>query len=300
MEPIDEVRQLLGQLLGGPDASIAHRRDQSKAFAAAAVTPAAVEIRADLLGGVTVEWVVPTRAESWPVFIHLHGGGYVMGDPLGSRPFTTELALRTRSRVVSIDYRLAPEHRFPAAVQDCLMVYRALFERGALPSALAIGGESAGGGLAVAVLLAAKDAGLPMPACAVAMSPWTNLLCDEESYAAKAATDPLLTRAILREMAEDYLGAADPRERWASPSLADLAGLPPMLIQVGSEEVLLGDAQRLAEQARRCGVTAELEVWDRMIHVWHMFHPMLPQGGDAIARVADYLEARWSRPRLIT
>ncbi len=126
------------------------------------------------------------------------------------------------------------------------------------------------------------------------MSPWTNLACEHASYVDKSATDPLLTRAILQEMAGAYLSGADPRQRYASPGLADLAGLPPLLIQVGSEEVLLGDAVELAERARRDGVDVRLEVWERMIHVWHMFHPMLAEGGEAIGRVSQFIRSHWS------
>jgi monoterpene epsilon-lactone hydrolase len=292
---IDEVRRFLAEFLGPADTPIAVRKARSQAFAAAAPIPAGVRITAELLGEVPVEWVIPAGAAPRPVFLHLHGGGYVMGDPAGSRPFTTELALRTRARVASVDYRLAPEDPFPAAVDDALAVYRALLSGGLDPHEIAVGGESAGGGLAVAMLLAARDAGLPLPACAVVMSPWANLVCDADSYISKASTDPLLTRGILREMADAYLAGGDPGQGRASPGLADLTGLPPMLIQVGAEEVLLDDARQLAERARLAGVEARLEVWDRMIHVWHMFHPSLPEGGEAIARVADFLEAHWSR-----
>ncbi|MHB8528892.1 MAG: alpha/beta hydrolase fold domain-containing protein [Caulobacteraceae bacterium] len=286
---------MTAEMIGGPDAPIELRRERSKAFAAAAVVPAGVAIRPASLGGVAVEWIEPRGSPTWPAFIHLHGGGYVMGDPAGSRTFTGELARRCGARVVSVDYGLAPAHPFPRAVDDAAAVYRALLAAGASPRALAIGGESAGGGLAVAALLAARDEGLPMPACAVVVSPWANLLCQSGAYADKSAADPLLTRAVLREMAALYLNGADGGQRCASPGLADLTGLPPMLVQVGSEEVLLGDSMELAERARHFGVEVELEVWEEMIHVWPMFHPMLPQAGEAIERVAGFLATQWAK-----
>ena len=283
MAAIDEVRAFLAEFLGPSDTPIAERIEKSAAFAQAAVLPDGVIVEVAERGGVAVEWVIPQGAGATPIFLHLHGGGYVMGDPAASRAFTTELASRTGARVLSVDYGL---------------VYRSLLDVGVPPGALAIGGESAGGGLALALLIAARDAGLPMPACAVAMSPWSNLVCGHESYVSKAGADPLLTRGVLLEMAASYLAGADARHPWASPGLADLSGLPPLLIQVGSEEVLLGDAQELAERARAAGVEVELEVWDDMIHVWHMFHPMLPQGLGAIARVAAFVTGRW--PQSVT
>ena len=293
MEPIDEVRRFLADLIGPADTPIARRIEQAKAFAEATPLPDGVTVAAAERGGVPVEWVIPAAADAIPIFLHLHGGGYVMGDPAGSRAFTTEFALRSGARVVSVDYRLAPDHPFPAAVEDALAVYRSLIEVG-VPARALVGGESAGGGLAIALLLAIRKAGLPLPACAVAMSPWTNLLCEGDTYVSQAARDPLLTRGILLEMAGTYLAGADPRSPLASPGLADLTGLPPLLIQVGGAEVLLSDAERLAHRAREAGVAAKLEVWDDMIHVWHMFHAMLPQGAEAIDRVADFVLSRWS------
>jgi monoterpene epsilon-lactone hydrolase len=294
MDPIDEVRRFLAELIGPSDTPIARRVEQAKAFAEATPLPDGVTVAAAERGGVPVEWVIPSAADAMPIFLHLHGGGYVMGDPAGSRAFTTEFALRSGARVASVDYRLAPTHPFPAAVDDALTVYRSLIEVGVPARALAVGGESAGGGLAIALLLAIRAAGLPMPACAVAMSPWTNLLCEGDTYVSQAARDPLLTRGILKEMAATYLAGADPRAPLASPGLADLTGLPPLLIQAGAAEVLLSDAEGLAQRAREAGVAANLEVWDDMIHVWHMFHAMLPQGAQAIDRVADFVLSQWS------
>jgi monoterpene epsilon-lactone hydrolase len=206
---------------------------------------------------------------------------------------TSQLALSRAMRVVSVDYRLAPEHPFPAAVEDAVAAYRALLHSGISEKYVAFGGESAGGGLTIAALIAARDEGLPMPACAVVVSPWTDMTCKAASFEAKALTDPLLTRKSLSDMAAAYLGGANPRTPLASPNFGDLRGLPPLLIHVGSEEVLLDDAMALLDAARGQGVDATIEIWEDMIHVWHMFHPMLPQSGEAIEQLARFMRKHW-------
>ena len=183
LRPIDAVRQMLADLLGGPDASIAHRQAQAAAFAAAQPPlPADLTLTIEMRRGVPVERLEPPGPAALTL-LHLHGGGYVMGDPAGSRGLTTRLALTTPATVLSVDYRLAPEHPFPAAVQDAVSVYADLMAHGADPARIALIGESAGGGLAVTALLAARDQGLPMPAACVALSPWTDLACEGASHA---------------------------------------------------------------------------------------------------------------------
>jgi len=296
MQPIDQVREMLKSLVGGPDTPFMERRAQSEKFAAAFPMPHDMRISQGALANVPVEWIRPDDAHPDRVFFHVHGGGYVLGNPASSRPFTTEFARRARCRVVSIDYRLAPEHPFPAAVTDCLVAYSALLASGTRPQDIAIGGESAGGGLAVATLIAARTARLAMPASLIAISPWTDLACNAPSYRTLAHVDPLLNARTLKEMAEAYIQAGDPHAPTASPAHADLNGLPPMLIHVGSEEVLLDDATALERRARASGTNATLEIWPGMIHVWHMFHPMLPQAGEAIAKLAEFVERRWDQP----
>ncbi|MEI9994292.1 MAG: alpha/beta hydrolase [Rhizomicrobium sp.] len=295
MRPIDAVRDMLKSLVGGPDTPFMARRAQAEQFAAAFVAPDDVAIAPGTLGGIPVEWITPSGAHPARTFFHLHGGGYVLGHPAGSRPFTTEFARLAHCSVVSIDYRLAPEHPFPAAVDDALAAYRALLAGGREAGDIAVGGESAGGGLAVATVLAARDAGLPLPASLALISPWTDMRCAAESFDSKAAVDPLLTRRSLKEMADAYMGAGDPAQPLASPALGDLKGLPPMLIHVGSDEVLLDDATALADAARAVGVDATLEIWPEMIHVWHMFHPMLPEGAAALRQMAAYTVGTWDR-----
>ena len=288
--PIAGIRAMLVELLGGPDASIAHRRAQSLAFSAAQ-PPLASDIRiaADLLGGVPVERVQADGSPAAGVFLHLHGGGYVMGDPAGSRSLTTTLARASGWEVISVGYRLAPAHAFPAAVEDVVDAYTALLAAGVSARSIIVGGESAGGGLAVAALLAARDRGLDMPAGVISLSPWANLTSEGESYFTRHGRDPLLTVTVLKDMAAEYMAGADARHPLASPALADLTGLPPLLIQVGSEEVLLSDAIALADRARSAGVEVELQVWQDMIHVWQMFPGLLEEADRAIAAIAARL-----------
>ncbi|WP_372784283.1 alpha/beta hydrolase [Phenylobacterium sp.] len=289
VRPIDGVRRMLADLLGGPDASIAHRRAQAAAFAASQPPlPAGLTVTLETRGGVPVERLEPQAATALTL-LHLHGGGYVMGDPAGSRGLTTRLALTTPATVFSVDYRLAPRHPFPAAVQDAVAVYADLITHGADPARTALIGESAGGGLAVATLVAARDQGLPMPAACVALSPWTDLACEGSSHTTLHGRDPLLTRDVLLEMAALYLCGHSPADPLASPATADLTGLPPLLIQAGSEEVLRDDAVRLAEAARACGVAADLRIWPEMIHVWQMFGDLLPDAEAAIAEIRSFL-----------
>jgi len=292
---IELVRQMLADLIGGADTSFVERRAQVESFSKAFAMPGGVRVEADHLGGVPVEWIVPDGAAEAPVLFHLHGGGYVLGNPAASRPLTTAFALKSGARVVSIDYRLAPENPFPAAVEDALKAYRALLAQGFAPGGVAFGGESAGGGLAVATMLAARNAGLAMPASAFAISPWTDMTCSAESFDTLAHLDPMLTRRALKEMADAYLAGASEADPYASPLYGDLEGLPPLLIHVGSDEVLLDDAVGLHARAAACGVECSLAVWDGMIHVWHMFHPMLADGDRAIDTLVDFVRSRWRR-----
>ncbi|MEQ8232741.1 MAG: alpha/beta hydrolase [Gammaproteobacteria bacterium] len=244
-------------------------------------------------GGRPAEQLRAPGSSTDHVVLYLHGGGYVMGSPHTHRALAGELARVAAATVLLPDYRLAPEAPFPAAVDDALAAWRDLLEAGHAPQRLAIAGDSAGGGLAVATLLAAREAGLPMPAAAVALSPWADLCCDNDSYATCAASDPMIHPDDVRYMAERYLQGTDPHSPLASPNHADLRGLPALLVHVGRDEVLLDDAVALDAAARRDGVVSTLEIWDDMIHVWHAFHPMLDEGREAIAGIGRFLRANW-------
>lgn len=223
--------------------------------------------------------------------LYLHGGGYVIGGPQEYRGLTAEIGRSAGVRALSIDYRLAPEHPFPAAVDDAVAAYRALLDEGLAPSCIVVAGDSAGGGLAVAMLVAARDAGLPMPAGVLAISPWADLSCSGRSMNTKVAEDPSVTREGLLRLANHYLRGTAPGHPLASPVYAELAGLPPLLIQVGSAEILLDDSTRLAAAAAAAGVRVRLDAWPDMVHVWHFFGSLLPEARRAIREAGDFLSA---------
>lgn len=256
---------------------------------AAMPPPEGVKLQGVDAGGAHAEWTRAETADDETVVLYLHGGGYVMGSVATHRGLTSALSRATGGRVLSLDYRLGPEHPHPAAVHDATSAYRFLLALGIAPSSIAIAGDSAGGGLTVATLIALRDAGVALPAAAVCISPWVDLTQSGATMQTKAAEDPMVTREALQLMANAYLAGGDPRAATASPLFADLRGLPPLLIQVGTAETLLDDARRLAERAKSAGVDVVLEEWDEMIHVWHAFAAMLPEGRRAIDRIGEYL-----------
>lgn len=237
------------------------------------------------------EWLSPPGAGDG-VVMYLHGGGYVIGSPRSHRHLVAAIALAAGTRALVPEYRLAPKHPFPAALEDAIAAYRWLVDDAGVPSRqIVVAGDSAGGGLAVAMLLALRDRALPLPAAGVCLSPWVDLSCGLPSCADGAPPDPVLEQSVLREMARSYLGTTDPRTPLASPLHGDLHGLPPLLIQVGSDELLLDDGRELASRATQAGVAATLEVWEGMIHVWHWFLPMLDEAQAAVDRVGTFIRS---------
>jgi monoterpene epsilon-lactone hydrolase len=226
--------------------------------------------------------------------LYLHGGAYIYGSPAHYRDFIWRIANAARATVLVPDYRLAPEHPFPAAVEDAVSTYRWLIAEGADPRRMAVMGDSAGGGLAFGTLLRLRDENSPLPASAVALSPWTNLGLDTPSAARNARTDPMLSTGQARVFADWYLAGADPKNPYASPLYGDHAGLPPSLIQVGSDELLRDDAEHMAARMRAAGCNVELEVWPRMPHVWHLFARILPEGRQATARAGKFVERNFA------
>jgi len=238
------------------------------------------------VGGVGGEWVQAVGIAAGTL-LYLHGGGYFACSAFTHRSITAAYAVRGL-RVFAPNYRLAPEHPFPAAVDDALAVYRGLLESGIAPEAFAIGGDSAGGGLALAALLAAKEAGLPMPACALLFSPWTDLAGTGASLQTNRQRDALLVSDKLHEGAQVYLNGTDAKNPLASPLYGDLAGLPPMLIQVGDTEILLDDSTRLADAARAAGITVDFKIWENMPHVWQVSQFFLPEARAALDEAAAF------------
>ena len=245
-------------------------------------------------GGVPAEWVTTPEADAQRVVLYLHGGAYVIGSMNTHRDLAGRISRAAGARVLTLDYRLAPEHPHPAAVDDATAAYQWLLGIGQDPARLAIAGDSAGGGLTLATLVALRDQKLPLPAAGVCLSPWVDLEGIGESMKGCAHLDPMVQHEHLLRMARLYLGDLDPRTPLAAPLYADLSGLPPLYIQVGTAETLLDDATRIAERARKAGVDTTLEVWDDMIHVFQAFAPMLPEGQQAIDKIGAYLRARWA------
>lgn len=253
--------------------------------------PDGVTVEATDAGGVKAEWVRAPECRNDAVLLYVHGGGYVIGSPASHRHQVAALSQAAGIAALSLDYRLGPEHPFPAAVDDAVSAYQSLLAAGIAPQRIVVAGDSAGGGLTVATLLALRERGLPQAAAGVCISPWVDLTMTAESYTTKADVDPIVTRDGVTGMAQAYLQGQDAQTPLASPLFADLSGLPPLLIQVGTDEALLDDAVKLEAKAKAAGVDVTLEIWDEMIHVWHFFYPMLREGRDAIARIGEFVRA---------
>lgn len=239
--------------------------------------------------GVQGEWIAAPGTDPATVIYYLHGGGYTIGSIASHRSMISRISRATGARALAINYRLAPESPFPAALDDALTAYRWLLAQGTDASRIVIAGDSAGGGLAAATLIALRDAGEPLPGAACLISPWTDMESTGESATTRAELDPMIHVDSERTVANAYLNGHDPRDPLVSPIYGDLTGLPPLLIQVGDHEVLLDDATRLEKRAKADGVDATLEVWDEMFHVWHFFASMLPEGQEAIDRIGEFV-----------
>jgi phosphinothricin tripeptide acetyl hydrolase len=243
-------------------------------------------------GGVPAEWSTADAADSGRVVVYFHGGAYVMGSVASHRNLVGHIARRTGARVLNVDYRLAPEHPFPAAVDDAVAAYRFVRESGVPAAKIAIAGDSAGGGLTAACLVALRDAGETMPGAAVCISPWLDLSQSFGSWQSKAELDPMLKIEQIQTCADAYLAGADPKTPTASPVFADLRGLPPLFVQVGTAETLLDESVEFTKRAQAAGVDARIDAAPDMIHVWHAFADLLPEGRDALDDLAAFLEAK--------
>jgi phosphinothricin tripeptide acetyl hydrolase len=285
---IDAVRAHLAKLPPSETMTTAERRAQYERAERVFPTPADVKVERVSAPAAPAEWLRPPSATPGRVVLYLHGGGYVIGSPRSHRHLAAAIAGAAAASALLLDYRLAPEHPYPAAVEDATAAYRWLLAQGIAPGSVVIAGDSAGGGLTVATLLALREARVPLPAAGVCISPWVDLTCGGGSYVTKADADPIVKRAGVEQMAKAYLGSTAAREPLASPLFADLRGLPPLLIHVGSEEVLLDDSVQLAERARAAGVDTTLEVYERMIHVWHWFLPMLDEAQTAVEAIGRF------------
>lgn len=292
-DPVPPVEAVIARVLQvyrgwGRHTPVAQMRADWDAFFADA--PSGTLVETVSAGGVPAEWVVAPGARSDCAVLYLHGGGFQIGSPRSHRELMARISASSGCRVLGLDYRLAPEHRFPAALQDARAGYDWLLEQGLTAGQLALAGDSAGAGLALSLLLAMRDDGQALPAAAVTMSAWTDLSASSPTYQSHAAVDPLNQRPMILAMARCWLGAhvdaTDPR---ASPLFADLHGLPPLLMQAGGRETLLGDTTRFADKARAAGVAVELQVWDGMIHAFQQLPAELAEASEALAAIGAFL-----------
>jgi acetyl esterase/lipase len=291
-----ELQMVLQMLVGMPltsDASAAEMRAGLEAMAGTFPLEPGVRAEPVAIGDLAAEWLTSPDVAEKRVVLYLHGGGYVVGSLDTHRDLAARVGRAAGARVLALDYRLAPEHPHPCAVEDAVRGYRWLLDRDVAPSRLAIAGDSAGGGLTIATLVALRDRGIPLPAGAVCFSPWVDMEASGESVRTML-DDPMLDEALLRHFARFYLADTDPRTPLASPLHADLTGLPPFLVQASRHECLRDDAVRIVEGARKAGVDAELELTDEVPHVGQIFAAILPEGREAIERAGAFLRRRFA------
>ncbi len=285
-----EIGALRAKLLSRPrSADYRQRRKDFDALALAYATAADVTVEKISANGVAAEWTSTPGAARDAAVLYVHGGGYVIGSLDSHRHLVAETGRAANAVALALDYLLAPEHPFPAAVDDAVSGYRFLLAQGFRPGRIAIAGDSAGGGLVVAAMVAIREAGLAQPGCGWCLSPWIDMEGLGGSMETKAEADPMVQKVGLLEMAGLYLGGADPRAPLAAPLYADLTGLAPLLIQVGAAETLLDDAIRLAQRAGAADVRIDLQIWPEMVHVWPLFWPELQAGKRAIDAAGAFI-----------
>ena len=290
IKTIFQLRRLLNPPTGLLD--VEKERAETEALAANFKTKLELTCISVHANKVPAEWIITPKTSADRVILYLHGGSYNSGSITSHRSLAANIANAAKARALIIDYRLAPEYPFPAAVEDARAAYRWLLENQFSPDHIIVAGDSCGGGLALSLLISLRDEQQPLPAAAVCLSPWTNLTCTGESWETNLKKDLMLDSGALIKSARLYLGGSDPRMPLASPLYADLKGLPPLLIQVGSEELFLSDATRFAEQAQAAGVKVTLQVWKGMQHEWHFAANILPEGRQAIEQIGQYIEAQ--------
>ena len=243
-------------------------------------------------GGVPSEWVMAPGCDTGRAILYLHGGGYAIGSLNTHRRLAYDISVASAAKVLLIDYRLAPEHPFPAAIDDAAAAWRWLLQQGFAANRMAIAGDSAGGGLTIATLVNLRDQKLSLPACAVAISPWVDLEGVGNSMTTRSAQDPMVQKDGLLWMAKMYLNGKDSKTPLAAPLHADLKGLPPTLVQVGTAETLLDDAIRIAEKMHAAGVDARLAIWPNQLHVFPLFAPILSEGRDGCIEIGNFIRSK--------
>lgn len=275
---------------GDQEIDVEAMRAGMEAMVATSVVPDGTSCEPVSAGGVPAEWLDGPGIDRDRVLLYFHGGGYVIGSIATHRAMVARIAAAAGVRALIIDYRLAPEHPFPAAVDDATAAYRFLLDEGYASERIAVGGDSAGGGLTFACLLALREAGDPLPEAAIALSPWVDLEGLGDSMTSKAEADPMIDRQGLLKMSALYLGNESARNPLAAPLYADLAGLPPVYIQAGTAETLLDDATRIAEKARDAGVPVEVDLYEDLVHVFQAFVPHVPESVEAIEKLGAFIK----------
>jgi acetyl esterase/lipase len=285
-----QIGALRAKILSRPRSDDLHqRRRDADARGLAYGLPGDVKVEKVSANGVAAEWTSTPGAARDAAILYAHGGGYLFGSLDSHRHLVAELGRAANAVALALDYRLAPEHPFPAPVEDAVAAYRFLLAQGFKPERIAIAGDSAGGGLVVAAMVAIREAGLAQPGGGWCLSPWIDMEALGDSMESRAAADPMVQKAAIIEIAKLYLGGADPRSPLAAPLYADLAGIAPLLIQVGAAETLLDDAIRLAQRAGTADVRVDLQVWPEMVHVWPLFHPELAAGKRALDEAGAWI-----------
>lgn len=296
LTPVDRVIARIRKVYAGWDraTSMAQMRSEWDAFFPLDRAPATVRV-VDA-GGVDARWIAAPNARTDRVLIYFHGGGFKIGSATSHQDLMARLSAAADCRVLGLNYRLMPEHRFPAPLEDASTAYRWLLAQGIAPKHIAFAGDSAGGGLVASAMLSLRTQGLPMPAAGVMLSALTDFETRGESYETRAATDPIHQKPMIQALARMYLGKEHSlRDPLASPLYGDLRGLPPLLLQVGDRETGLDDSRSFADAARKAGVDARLSIWDGMIHVFQQFPDELAQAGRAIAEIGEFLQSIWSK-----
>ncbi len=291
--PSQELTQMIEAMASQPavgGGTIEEQRAGMEAMLGGLQLPEKVTVTETRVGDLDADWVTMPNSANGRVVLYLHGGGYMMGSRRTHRELVSRIAREAAARVLVLEYRLAPEHPFPAAVEDATAAYRWLRKQGIAAGSIAIAGDSAGGGLTLATLLALRDAGEALPACAVCLSPWTDLEGTGASAQPGGADDPMIPVAALRDMGKLYAAHAL-RNPLAAPLHGNYKGLPPLLIQVGTREILLDDSTRIADKARAAGVPVRLEIEEGAPHVWQAT-PHLPEAADAVRRIGAFVRER--------
>jgi len=299
-EQRETLDAILRQSAFPADSDVYEQRRQLRELLSAQPLPAEITVTAGALGGVPTAEITVDGIEPRYVVLYFHGGVYAMGDAALAAGLASQIGRRTRAKVISVDYRLAPEHPYPAAVDDALAAYEALLDNGTTPSDIAFAGESAGGGLAIATLVNARDHGLPLPAAAYVMSPYADLTLAGATMDTKRAADPLLSREALQARIADYTAGQDAALGLISPVFADLSGLPPLVIQAGTHEVLLDDAVRLARQAAIADVQVTLDITAGVPHVFQTYYAILDEAAAALDRAGQLLSAYLASAERVT